>query len=324
MWIPGDLGVEKLYQQGTSLVQSERRHHLKLFPAAKRSRETNVEAVFRPSWGTDGTWFNKPHTFRLHIFTTVALLRYIASKMLKINASLFLSTEGLFKCKLLLLFHHCSLFPSWPNTLNLGSPEVIYLVTSQQHPCPWICLIVWHIWRLLMLWLAYIFVTWNILSCLELDLFPCSSICQLCVVDFLWVVGQSYNSHSVSWSNPISELLCPHSCVSPVSGSFWSRLTEMDGIHTTLRLDCVMRYCAGFKRKWCLPLLVHQPLRGSHFDLRHSTICDCSFRGSNTIADKVLRTLLGNMMSNQILNEVINWLTVQCTGSSSPDAFQDT
>lgn len=63
----------------------------------------------------------------------------------------------------------------------------------------------------------------------------------------------------------------------------------MDGIHTTFRWDCVMRCCAGLKRKWCLPLLVHQPIWGSHFDLRHSTICDCSFRCSNTIADKMLR-----------------------------------
>lgn len=65
-------------------------------------------------------------------------------------------------------------------------------------------------------------LTWNILSHLELDLILYSSICQLCAFDPLWVVGQSHNSRSASWSNPISKSLCPHSRVSPVSGYFWS------------------------------------------------------------------------------------------------------
>lgn len=37
-------------------------------------------------------------------------------------------------------------------------------------------------------------------------------------------------------------------------------LTAMDGIHRVLRLDSVMRFCDGFRRKWFMSLHVHPPL----------------------------------------------------------------
>lgn len=113
------------------------------------------------------------------------------------------------------------------------------------------------------------------LSRLMLDLLLCSSICQFCALDSHWVVGQSYNSHSVSWSNPISKTAVSSFLCFPGVRLLLITLTEMDGIHTVLRLDCAMRYCTGFKRKMMfVPAWAPAYLMGSHFHLDHSTTSD--------------------------------------------------
>lgn len=221
--------MEKLYQRGTK--SGTKWKDIAILNGSlqqKSSRETNVQAAFCPSWGEDKTWFNTPITPFDSVVLLQQLLRYILYEMFQINASLF-GKKSLFTCKSLLLFHYFSVFHLWPCKLILGKrfnlwhrstiPTCEFVYLHHRFCVSWLRYTVVGIF---FLYLFFLLVTWNILSHLKLDLLLCSSICQLCAVDSVWVVGQSYNSHSVRWSNPITELLCPHSCVSPVSSSFWS------------------------------------------------------------------------------------------------------
>lgn len=140
-------------------------------------------------------WFNKPNTFWLHIFTEAALLKYITYEMFEINLSHFGKDSPFFNANAATFRLLYSLF----EPVHWG--DLTHDITAAFQPVNFFkC----------------------IRNCVEFCLFLCPSICPLCVVNSLWVAGQSYNSHSVSWSSPISKLPCPHSCGSLVSVSFWS------------------------------------------------------------------------------------------------------
>lgn len=205
--------------------------------------------------------------------------------MLQIDASLF-GEKGLFKCKLLLLllFHYFAILPLWPDMLSLSSTEAISLLTSQPHSHLWICLIASLILFTDFVDFSFFAVVvvrmaWNILSLhLEFDLFLCSSICQLCGVDPLWIVGQSYNSYSVSWSNPISEVLCPHSCVSPVSSFDQSNRNGWHSYGAQIRLCDEVLHRVQEKIMHVLACAFTYLKGGLHFDSRCDTMCDCSVK----------------------------------------------
>lgn len=96
--------------------------------------------------------------------------------------------------------------------------------------------------------LFFCWLTWNILSHLELDLFLCSSIVssvQLTPFE-LWVKAITHTLwvEAIPSATAVSSFPC-FLC----DRLLLITLTEMDGIHTVLRLDCVMSHSAGFKRK---------------------------------------------------------------------------
>lgn len=211
-------------------------------PKASGSRETKYSAVFCPSWDDGSERSNKCNTFWLHIFTTAALQRYIASKMFSLTASLFGGKRASFQMQFQFLFPLLCLIPSltqhthsasiqrwkqWDCSSVLGSgcaPKVSCLLAYFHF------IFIWDLWR---------YLTQGEASCLTSS----SSVLQLSLSE-LWVRAIT---HHVSGSGPVAWPTCPHSPPDPSNRNGWPLHTFQVRLADGVSSGSAPRFRVSFK-----------------------------------------------------------------------------